>query len=101
VQSPAQKIQVAEDNAEWDLEPRDGGQLINRHFTGHLGTGNYLYYDGHVKAQRAVSTGAPFNQWGRGEGTECDAFTGENAINCDIVQPQLVARLNTITDKYK
>ncbi len=102
VQSPAQKIQVSEDNSEWDLEPRDGGSFQNRHFAGHFGTANYLYYDGHVKAQRPVETGTPFNQWGRGEGAECDTwFQLANAINCDIVQPALVARLNYVTEKYK
>jgi len=103
VQAPATRIQVTEDLAEWDLEPRGGGgnDIATRHFAGHLGTANYLYYDGHVKASSPPRTGTPVNQWGRGPGPECDAFTGGNEINCEIVDPLMVTKLNDVANKYK
>ena len=31
--------------------------------TNHLGTSNYLFVDGHVKAMKPTATGTPFNMW--------------------------------------
>jgi len=101
VQAPATRIQVSEDLAEWDLEPADTSGFRSRHFAGHLGTANYLYYDGHVKAQNPVKTGTPLNQWGRGPGPECDAFQNGTEINCEIVDPAMVENLAFVADKYK
>ena len=37
--------------------------FANEHFNGHLGTSNYLFADGHVKALKATATGTPVNMW--------------------------------------
>jgi prepilin-type processing-associated H-X9-DG protein len=106
VQSPATRIHVSEvtgNGGEWDLDPPDTA-LASRHWANHLSTANYLYFDGHVKSMSPTRTGAPLNQWGRGPTTSvCDAagFNGQNSINCELVDPALVASLQTAADRYK
>ncbi|RYG64094.1 DUF1559 domain-containing protein [bacterium] len=34
-----------------------------RFFKGHLGTSNFLFMDGHVKAMKPIATGTPVNMW--------------------------------------
>jgi len=110
VQSPATRIHVSEttgNGGEWDLAPRDasGADIEARHWSGHLGTANYLYFDGHVKSSSPPRTGTPINQWGRGPGAECTTaphnFQGGQEINCDVVDPALVTRLQAVADRYK
>ncbi len=36
---------------------------VNDLFTGHLGTVNFLFADGHVKALKPTATGSPVNMW--------------------------------------
>ena len=66
--------------ARWS-EMSDGG------FKGHLGTGNFLFADGHVKALKPVATTTPFNMWGSfddGTGNTVDpCWKDGNNPNCD------------------
>ena len=79
LQNPATTISVAEMwHAPWvtviidrnDLSYNDSGTGGTSYtgysdllFSGHLGTGNYLFADGHVKAMRPIATGTPVNMW--------------------------------------
>jgi prepilin-type processing-associated H-X9-DG protein len=110
VQAPATRIHVSEvtgNGGEWDLAPADntGLDLENRHWANHLSTANYLYFDGHVKASIPQRTGTPVNQWGRGAGAECTTlpnnFTGENSINCDVPDTDMVGHLQAVATRYK
>ncbi len=100
--SPSQKIMVSDtgDNyygsgfpnwtgpAEWDL-------MANNGFQGHLGTANFLFADGHVKAMKPSATTQPFNMWG--------GFFDQSTVssdvcwqfgyspNCDVVSPGAAA----------
>ena len=64
VPSTAQVILVGEGNKgnNQDREPEfwDPGHL---YFQNHLGTTNFLFCDGHVKAMKASATGTPVNMW--------------------------------------
>ncbi len=71
----------------------------NSLFVGHLGTSNYLFLDGHVKAMRPTQTITPFNMWGYYEGTptavtpvDADCSVAWN-INCDTPYPAVVTAL--------
>jgi len=103
VQSPATRVHVSEvtnNGGEWDLDPPDNA-LASRHRSNHLGTANYLYFDGHVKSSIPTRTGSPVNQWGRGPGAACNAFNDANRINCDIEDAQLTANLQTVANNYR
>ena len=103
VQATGSKIMVAEAvynntivNAEWS-----GDTWKERGYAGHLGTANYLYADGHVKALMPTKTATPLNQWGRGN-ADCTGFNDEVArINCDTVNTDMVNALNQLQQKYK
>jgi prepilin-type N-terminal cleavage/methylation domain-containing protein/prepilin-type processing-associated H-X9-DG protein len=88
VPDAAQTVYVAEYSwrdaaVEWEdsnaLNPNANG-LYSK---GHLGTSNFLFADGHVKAMKPSATGSPVNMWNVEE-------------NNDPV-PELMARLNTWT----
>ncbi len=63
------------------------GELAGSNFKGHMGTGNYLFADGHVKSLKPIATTQPFNMWG----SFYDSFGGGNDVcyafgsnpNCD------------------
>ncbi|BCM92709.1 hypothetical protein IAD21_04591 [Abditibacteriota bacterium] len=66
-QSPSQTIVVAEKGTDTTNEAQisyigsvtpPGNALQN-----HLGTSNYLFVDGHVKALKPIATGTPYNMW--------------------------------------
>lgn len=76
LQNPATTIAVTEMwHVPWvtviidrnDLTYSEGGQTYTAYgdvlFAGHLGTSNYLFADGHVKAMRPLQTGTPLNMW--------------------------------------
>ena len=77
-------------------------------FAGHLGTANYLYLDGHVKALRPTATMSPTNQWGYFDdmsNSGACSFPGANYagdkvwINCDQVSAGALARLGKLEAK--
>ncbi len=65
VQNSAQTIMVAEKNAATDTsqDPEFWVFQDHFHFTNHLGTSNYLFADGHVKALRPLATITGTNMW--------------------------------------
>ncbi|RYG61183.1 hypothetical protein EON80_24130, partial [bacterium] len=64
----------------------DAATFAGKCFTGHLGTSNFLFVDGHVKAMKPVATGNPVNMWNIQENF------GDNDAN-------LMARLNAWQNK--
>jgi prepilin-type N-terminal cleavage/methylation domain-containing protein/prepilin-type processing-associated H-X9-DG protein len=88
VPDAAQTVYVAEYSwRDAAVEWQDGNALNANanglYFKGHLGTSNFLFADGHVKAMKPSATGSPVNMWNVEE-------------NNDPV-PDLMARLNTWT----
>lgn len=74
----------------------------DRVFANHLGTGNFLYCDGHVKSQRASSTANPINQWGTANtgdsASTCvqKGYTGGQAINCSDPEVSISKGMNAV-----
>ena len=69
--APSQKILAGENGSSdsgmgwYDWYTADKwNEVAGNGFKGHLGTGNFLFADGHVKALRLESTISPFNMWG-------------------------------------
>ncbi len=103
VEAPAQKILAAEYKEFWPDFDLGDSEMQGRHFAGHLGTSNYLFADGHVKALRPTSTATPFNMWGRiNSGSECNAFTdtSNTRINCNLVMANLTNNMAIVEQKY-
>ncbi len=77
-------------------------------FSGHLGTGNFLFTDGHVKSLRPTQTMTPVNMWGRfdpqsaGTGPGCDGagdlYTNPN---CTVPHAGILAALQQVEAKYR
>jgi prepilin-type N-terminal cleavage/methylation domain-containing protein/prepilin-type processing-associated H-X9-DG protein len=72
INSPSQLIMVAEgnqgNNTSADLTPvfqiaNSSTGDVRGLWSGHLGTSNYLFVDGHVKALRATATATPYDLW--------------------------------------
>ncbi len=92
--SVAQVIYAGETDPDWTFpeiymtgpaRPNTGDTVQHYAFKGHLGTANFLFVDGHVKAQKPTSTGTPVNMW---------------TIEDDGVGPAtLIDRLNAWTEK--
>ncbi len=69
--SPSQKILVGDTGSgdvgvgwyDW-YHNNKWAEVANNGFKGHLGTGNFLFADGHVKAMKLENTITPFNMWG-------------------------------------
>ncbi|MBV9864798.1 MAG: DUF1559 domain-containing protein [Abitibacteriaceae bacterium] len=116
INAPASKIMVSElqaccqatmGAADWD-----GNDLFNvRAWSGHLGTWNCLYGDGHVKSMRPVATITPFNQWGAFTDTAGSGLpfcTGGNWTasadagnpNCDAPSAGVAASMARLQAKY-
>jgi prepilin-type N-terminal cleavage/methylation domain-containing protein/prepilin-type processing-associated H-X9-DG protein len=113
IQSPSQKIMVAENisnevgTAAFDFNATNG--FPNNGFANHLLTMNCLFGDGHVKALRPTATNAPFNMWGAfadntaAQGASCD-MTGAtwnnqgngNNPNCDVPSPGATTKLQAL-----
>lgn len=115
VNSPTQKIMIAESfNAFGYMYPWANGGTTDG-FAGHLGTSNYLFIDGHVKAYRPFQTGTPFNMYGtmqdNTDTTSCSQTIGpapiyDNAtltqgINCDQVSQMQLDALRVAENRYK
>ena len=106
LQSASQKIMVSESGYNWNdygapwwtnTEWQDAG--AKGYFHGHLGQGNYLFADGHVKSLKPTATMTPFNMWGNinggidgGDG-KCNNDWNPNGINCDTPEPPALAGL--------
>ena len=68
IADPARTIVVSEyswvDNrVNWDDGNATNAGATGLYFKGHLGTSNFLFTDGHVKALKPVATGNPINMW--------------------------------------
>ncbi len=64
LQSVAQIWLVTESAAGWQWpEMNPNSNLADIGFSGHLGTINWLFADGHVKSMRPAATGTPVNMW--------------------------------------
>lgn len=65
--SPAQILLVGESDPGWQWPEMNMNGSVqdaqNSLFKGHLGTVNFLFADGHVKAMKPVATGSPVNMW--------------------------------------
>ena len=101
----SRKIIVAEKNNNntetglgWD--DWDGNQWRDNAFAGHLGTANYLFCDGHVKALRPTATVSNgFSMWGKFRDTGCTLPNSE-AINCDGVSPAALNAFGLLDKKF-
>lgn len=111
VDSSSQKIVVSESGYDWNdygapwwnaTHWQDAGGKGS--FKGHLGTGNYLFADGHVKSLKPTATMTPFNMWGNlnggisGGNNTCNDDWNPNGINCDTPEP---AALNGLVELQK
>ena len=65
--SPSEILLVGESDPNWEFpELNMSGSVqeaYNNLFKGHLGTTNFLFADGHVKALKPIATGTPVNMW--------------------------------------
>ncbi len=72
----AQTVLVTEGDASWENTDipfnQTPSQVAGTVFSGHLGTVNFLFADGHVKALKPTATGSPINMWNIEENN--DAF---------------------------
>jgi prepilin-type N-terminal cleavage/methylation domain-containing protein/prepilin-type processing-associated H-X9-DG protein len=105
VNTTSTKIMVGERISSWnnfgmgwvDWGESGNNGFLNEGFAGHLGTANYLFADGHVKALRPSQTSAPLNMWGRWQNgpTTCSTAAGQY-INCDDVYPSATENLGKL-----
>jgi prepilin-type processing-associated H-X9-DG protein len=58
----------------WDNTTDFYNALTNGGFNGHLGTSNYLFADGHVKALKPTATMTPVNRYGAFGGGCCNSI---------------------------
>ena len=65
IQSVSQVVLVGEGTFDYPEFPFQvsGTGFAQYGFAGHLGTCNFLFVDGHVKALKPASTGTPINMW--------------------------------------
>ena len=107
IQSPATKILCAEARNNdwsdyganwWTWGAADWG---NNGFAGHLGTANYLFGDGHVKAIKPTATAAPLNMWGGMDGGTADPECNGGSPNCDVPQTAIVAGMADLQRKFQ
>jgi len=112
IQSPSTKIMVTEADASqtaFAAADWNGNSLFHdRGFSGHLGTCNYLFGDGHVKSLLPSRTMGPnYNMWGAftdTSGPSCTAAgwnTNDDASNpnCDSPSPGAASRLGDLDKK--
>jgi len=106
VQKPAQKIIMCEIRntawtdfaANWWNGSGNAGNFDNG-WAGHLGMGNYLFADGHVKSLRPTATVRPFNMWGYMNGSTVCPTSPYNP-NCDVPEPDLIAGMERIERNF-
>jgi prepilin-type N-terminal cleavage/methylation domain-containing protein/prepilin-type processing-associated H-X9-DG protein len=124
VLAPAQKVMIAEatvwDNAgtatptpyyaywSWGStgDPYEF-YFDNFGFAGHLGTANYVFLDGHVKALKPSATVSPINMYGQfkgntwSDGAGCGNYFGEQGgLNCDKTPSDIAAHVAAMTQKF-
>jgi prepilin-type N-terminal cleavage/methylation domain-containing protein/prepilin-type processing-associated H-X9-DG protein len=115
VDAVARKIIVAESSPTQDWSPNvvcandnwasgGGTNFRDKGFAGHLGTANYLFADGHVKAFKPTQTMTPFNMWGNFQiGGGSTGGCGWMAIptpNCDSPATGAIAGLTLLEARY-
>ncbi len=89
VASSSQTIMVAEKAANASTDPEFWPYADHFHFTNHLGTTNFLFADGHVKAMKLTATATPLNLWNVSNTTNVgDSSTGP-------ANPSLQGLINT------
>ena len=85
ITAPAQKIVVCEHRwSSWTdyASAGNGGWWGNNGwnwqtgFNGHMGTANFLFFDGHVKALKPMATVNPFNMWSNVTDASVDPWLG-------------------------
>ena len=64
---------------------------------GHLGQGNWLFADGHVKSMKPSQTNFPFNMWG-GIGGSGGCTSGD--INCDTPDGTITSGMAMLETLY-
>ncbi len=110
VAAASTKILVGETGAEqpgfgfedW-LTPAQWGQMAENGFMGHLGTGNFLFADGHVKALKPTNTVVPTNEYGWFEGQSAADGTGCDepfSVNCDATPPAVVNAVAALQNSW-
>ena len=104
VQSPASKIIVSECRYSWNIYmggsdnwTNANGSAANGGWAGHIGCGNYIFSDGHVKAMNPVATTSPLNMWGGLASGVC----GSDDINCDTPEPQFIDAQQAVQARYQ
>jgi prepilin-type N-terminal cleavage/methylation domain-containing protein/prepilin-type processing-associated H-X9-DG protein len=79
-------------------------------FAGHMGTSNYLFADGHVKALRPTKTMSPMNMWGRfdpqgdSDGAGCGAGSGflpYRNPDCETPVASVLSALQVVESYYQ
>ena len=97
--------QVTYAAGDWNV----GSLFDTRGFAGHLGTSNYLFGDGHVKALKPSQTASPFNMWGAfldtGSTSDCGATgwttgAGYDNPNCDVPSSGAQGLLMLLEKRY-
>ncbi|MBI5832846.1 MAG: DUF1559 domain-containing protein [Armatimonadetes bacterium] len=83
--APASLILVCESN---NSSVRVGTDSLDRLWAGHMGRGNYLFADGHVKLLKPSATGQPASLWSNGwESTPAGAATVAGLAACEARHP--------------
>lgn len=109
VQKPASKIMVMESayNGTFLSSSQNDWTALwgTRGWSGHLGTANCLFGDGHVKTLRPSQMVKPFNMLGYGKALaatdSCTAYAADvDKINCDAPEPAMVAIMDALEKKY-
>jgi prepilin-type N-terminal cleavage/methylation domain-containing protein/prepilin-type processing-associated H-X9-DG protein len=100
VDSPSTRILVAEhlwdDSRMMFPDWNTGNNLVDNVFSRHLGTANYLFADGHVKALRPTATMSPTNMWGRFNDNSCADTDDATRINCSEVSAGALSRMGQV-----
>ncbi len=79
-----------------------GTYIPDNLWSGHLGTMNCLFADGHVKSMRPTRTGTPVNMWGRmSDNSSACSNSFNDLLNCTEVSSGQVAGLGALEQKYQ
>ncbi len=85
----------------WSDWEGDTNVWVENGWAGHLGTSNYLYADGHVKALRPLATIANgFSQWGWFVSDGSCTSRDPERINCNGVPAQAIQAIAKLDKKY-
>lgn len=111
VDAPATKILIGESSNEWSGIDLTGWPdwckgcgnpdgWVNEAWSGHTGSANYAFADGHVKALKPAQTMTGINMWGKFNSTP-NSNTCKDNINCDDIDPQVTAAMQSYIQKYQ